>query len=526
MHPRFSMFGPILAAAAAVSLIGASHAQPTFGKPKPAPRPDTDAPSRPSGGNPSTEDDILGSTGNPAAPGWNEWRDTDPERLAPSADATPGQAYAWKSREGLRYTWTLPKDFKKGEGYDLVVLCHPDHADFRWGTLNHPAPATAGERGFRPTDIVVGIDGTSANERNPDSRKFAVEPETIIQFRDLVLEISRTFPVNGIYFYGMGGGGEFVQCFAAAFPALADGVVVHGCAAPYDCVKKGRTPLVFVHGAKDLIVPLHVGFEARRAYAEAEHTNVRLRILQSFNDFPNPVRASECLDWVKAMRTENPELVLASVRAMLKPKRPDEYEYRTAVWFGAARVALDRLVGEGDNPIKSVPPEVAAAAAAMIEQIEAEGAKHLIALRPQINGAGLTAQSLDGKPWLGHLIAMREDFRGVKCVDEFMTLIGYDELVTTHNDAALGFVEVWAPDGDNAAAFEEAVDVIQRCWLSQFLPLDVGPRMRYFARKADELKLPADAMEKYEYFQNWDKGWKDGLDAYEMIWRNWEGPAT
>jgi pimeloyl-ACP methyl ester carboxylesterase len=523
MQPRRLKLAPVLAAAAALPLCGVLHAQPTFGKPKPRPRPETETPANPGADTPSTETDLLGSTGNPAAPGWNEWRDTDPERLAPSSDATPGKAYAWKSKEGLRYTWTLPKDYKKGEGYDLVVLCHPNRADFRWGTLNHPAPATAGERGFRPTDIVIGIDGTSANERNPDIRTFEPEPASIIQFRDLVLEVSRTFPVDRIYLYGMGGGGEFVQCFAAAFPALTDGIVVHGCSAPPDCVKKGRTPLVLIHGAKDLLIPLNVSFDARRAYTDAEHTNVRLRILQSFNDFPNPVRASECLDWVKAMRTDDADQLLASVRSMLTPKRPDEYEYRTAVWFGAAREALGRLIGEGENPIKDASAEDAATAKALIDKIEAEGEKHIAVLRPMINSAGLSAQALDGKPWLGHLIAMREDFRGVKSVDAFMTSIGYDELLAAHDDAALGFVESWAPDGDAATAFDEAVSVIQRCWLSQFLPIDIGPRMRFFARKADELKFPPDSMEKYEYFQNWEKGWKDGLDAYEVMWRKWEG---
>lgn len=524
MHPRCRSLGFILAAGAAACLVGAAHAQPTFGKPRPKPRPAEEAPEKPDPGAPTPEQEILGSTGNPAAPGWKEWRDTDPERLAPTADATPGKPYAWKSREGLRYTWTLPKDFKKGEGYDLVVLCHPNRADFRWGTLNHPAPATAGERGFRPGDIVVGIDGTTANDHNPDIRTFEPTPESVVQFRDLVLEISRTFPVNRIYFYGMGGGGEFVQCFAAAFPALTDGIVVHGCSAPFDCVKKGRTPLVLMHGAKDLIVPLSVSFEARRAYADAEHTNVRLRVLQSFNDFPNPVRASECLDWVKAMRTDDAEQLLASVRAMLTPKRPDEYEYRSAVWFGAAREALGRLIGEGENPIKEVPDDAAAAARALIGKIEAEGQRHIDVLRPMINAAGLAAQSLDGKPWLGHLIAMREDFRGVKCVDEFFASIGYDELAASHDSAAAGLIESWSPDGDGAAAFDDAVNAIQKCWLSQLLPIDIGPRMRFFARKADELKLAPDAMEKYEYFQNWEKGWKDGLEAYESLWRKWEGP--
>jgi len=513
---------PFAVAAAALLLAAAPVvAQPSFGKPRPKPAPSTPevAPSAP-----AAEDALLHSTANPAAPGWKEWQDTDPQRLAPSSDAAPGTPFAWKTREGLRFTWTLPQNYKKGEAYDLVILCHPNRADFRWGTLNHPAPATAKDRAFRPGDIVVSIDGTTAADRNPDLRTFETTTNSIIQFRDLVLEISRTFPVNRIYLYGMGGGGTFVQCFASNFPALADGVVAHGCGASAECIKKGNTPLVLIHGAKDLMVPLYISFEARSAYLEADHKNVRLRILQSFNDFPNPVRASEGLDWVKAMRTDDPQQALDSIRAMLTPKRADEYEYRTVVWFGAARQALSRLIGEGEQPIKSVSAEIAAAAQSLIEKIEAEGEKHIAVLRPQINPAGLAETALDGRPWLGHLIALREDFRGVHSVETFVSSIGYDDLLTAHDDVALGFAGSWTPDGDAKFAFEEAADVIQRCWLSQFLPMGIGPRMRFFARKADELKLAPDALEKFEYFQNWEKGWKDGLAAYESLWRKWEAP--
>ena len=512
----------VAAVGAAVSVhAAATAAQPTFGKPKARPAEKQDTPGERT---PAAEDDVLGSTGNPSAPGWSEWRDTDPERGAPSADAEPGKPYAWKTREGIRYTWTLPTDFKKGEGYDLVVLCHPDRADFRWGIMNHPAPATAGERGFRPRDIVVGIDGTTAQERIPDSRSFDVEPGSVVQFRDLVLEVSRAFPVNRIYLYGSGGGGRFAQCFASSFPALADGVVAHGCGAISDCVKKGDMPLVLMHGAKDLITPLHVSFDAAREYADAEHENVRVRVLQAFNDFPNPVRASECIDWLKAMRSDDAAEVLAGARAMLTPKKPDEYEYRTAVWFGAAREALGRVVGEGERAIKDAPEEARAEAGALIEKIEAEGARHAAILKGKINPAGLAAQSLDGGAWLGHLVAMREDFRGVKSVEEFAKAIGYDRLAREHEETAIGFTETWSPDGDAASQFEDGADVIQKCWLSQSLPLDFGARMRFWSRKAEEMKIPADALEKYEYVANWEKGWKDGLEAYEAEWRKWPGP--
>ena len=65
---------------------------------------------------------------------------------------------------------------------------------------------------------------------------------------------------------------------------------------------------------------------------------------------------------------------------------------------------------------------------------------------------------------------------------------------------------------------------VLRGWMSPYLRQDSGLRMGGIARKADEIKLAPDAMEKFEYFANWEKGWKSGLDEYEEMWRKWEGP--
>lgn len=511
-----------LICAAALSLaVAPALGQPGFGKPRPRPAPAADpAPQQPAPDEPAQADPLLSSTANPAAPSWREWRDEDPERKAPTADAEPGRAYAWKSRDGLRYTWSLPRDFAKGRGYDLVILCHPDRADFRWGYLNHPAGT--GPRAFRPGEIVIAVDGTSAHERNPDLRTFPTDPDSIVRFRDLVLEVSRVFPTQHIYLYGMGGGGAFAQCFAARFPALADGVVAHGSGVPAECARKGDMPVVLLHGAKDLMQPVNLSRDAARAYAAADHTNVRLRILQSFNDFPNPVRAAECIDYLKAIRTDDAADVLAAARALLTPKPPDEYEYRCAVWFGAAREALGRLVGEGSRPIENVPAEIAAQARALIDRVEAEGTRHVAALRTMMAPGPIAEQPLDGKPWLGYLVAMREDFRGVQSVEAFAAEINYDDLADEHHENAASFREVWTPNGDVPEAFDTGVQGVLDAWLSDSLPLDIGSRLRFWSRRADEHKLPADALEKYEYVANWEKGWKSGLDTYETEWRKWK----
>ena len=140
-----------------------------------------------------------------------EWLESDPPRHAPAPDLTPGATYAWRSSEGLRFSYTVPIDFKPDDGADLVIICHPRNSDFRWGMGNHLSLKAAEERGsarlaFRPTNIVVSLDGINADPAHPKQRWFACDVASAVRFRDFVLELTRTFPARRLYLYGMGGG--------------------------------------------------------------------------------------------------------------------------------------------------------------------------------------------------------------------------------------------------------------------------------------------------------------------------------
>ena len=197
---------------AALLLTAPGMAQPTFGGPRPKPKPGPD-----------------GKPVEPAKPGKTpapevtqppeEWSQDDAElRKDPTAEgAKPGEWYCWKTTDGLRYAWSLPIKYEPGKGYDIVVMMHPERMDFRWGPSNH----LRADDGFRPDCICVSVDGMAANAKRPELRSFESTPENCVRFRDVLLEFTRNFPMRHMILYGEGGGreaGSSRRISRAAFP--------------------------------------------------------------------------------------------------------------------------------------------------------------------------------------------------------------------------------------------------------------------------------------------------------------------
>src|SRR5262249_16797214 len=108
----------------------------------------------------------------------------------------------------------------------------------------------------------------------------------------------------------LSGGGMFATAFSAAFPALGDGLILHACGVIPQAAVNPSVPIVFLHGAKDASPPLSDAVAAREAYARVKHPCVRLRVMRGFNDFPNPVRVSETIDFLDGMRDDEAAEVL------------------------------------------------------------------------------------------------------------------------------------------------------------------------------------------------------------------------
>jgi hypothetical protein len=547
---------------------GVAPGQPTFGRPKPTKKdkPETPKQTEPAPAQPDDASDIpeqvkpdMPAEKSPmfepdasksnfvASP--EEWLDTDPPRAKPGADLTPGATFAWRSADGLRFTYTIPANYKAGEAYDVVVICHPHNNDFRWGMANHLSLKAAEERGslrlaFRPNNVVVSVDGIGADARHPKTRYFPCDGASAVRFRDFMLELTRVLPARRFYLYGAGGGdgevggggGQFVMHFAATFPALADGVIAYGTNAPPGEIGRCNVPTVIMHGVKNGLVPFADAVKVYDANIAAENKLVRLRALRSFNDYPNPVRVSECIDWLNAVRTDDAKEALASVESMLTPKGGDEYDYVCPVWYAGAREILGRILGEpgtmtGEAPLEGksgASPEVRTRGEEIVRLLDAEAKANVEALRVWIP-TGKTAEDLvlDAQPWLGHLIAARDDFRGVAPMEKFASEIRYDETLAAHKAAAEAFLADWLTR-DDAENFAMAGEVLPRCFLLEWLPVNLPTKMKSWKKKQQtgELEVSAEALEGYENVLNWDEGYRKGLDGYQKIWRKWRFEAA
>ncbi|MFN7021539.1 MAG: hypothetical protein ACK4WH_09460 [Phycisphaerales bacterium] len=569
MRPR-----TLAALLAALPLALGANAQPTFGPPKPdkrqrrqpsppppAPTPAPDDPDGPPQPEPSA-DDLF-------APSPEAWLDTDPPRKAPARDVEPGRTYAWRSADGLRFAYTVPTTYRPDSttGYDIIVVCHPAGADFRWGVANHAhananakAPATDPARLFRPDCLVICPDGPGSDPRRAERRFFPNSGAGLVRFRDFLLEVTRTMPGRRIFLYGFGpgveaeadggsvggvsgggggGGGHFAVAFATQFPALADGVVAYGCGQPVGhTVRRCGVPIVFVHGVKNGLIPFASAVRALDEHRAAGNRLVRLRALRAYNDFPNPVRVAESIDYLIGVRTDDPAEALARAEALLKPKPVDEYDYAAPVWFAGARELLGRILSEpgpltGEAPFEdhATPSSgVQSRARELVKLIDAEAARHVAALRQALPPGCSTASEfyLDGGPWLGHLIAARDDFRGVKPMEDFARAMALEAAIENHKAAAAELLDHWSPRDDEVESFRAAVTWIPNCFLAETLPLELPARMKAWRRKAlgAELDLDAESLEGYELVANWDEGYRKGLEAYETLWRRWRFPPA
>lgn len=542
-------------------------AQPTFGRPKPTKKKPGAAPGdrvpvdEPGETDPLSVPDEADAPspmfepgeaeGAKFVPSPEEWVETDPPRQAPVANLEPGRTYAWRSTDGLRFTYTIPVGYRADDsrGYDVVIICHPRGDDFRWGTANHLSAHAAAERGnprlaFRPNNIVVSVDGVGADPSRPKVRSFPDTAASLVRFRDFVLQLTRSLPARRFYLYGFGGGvgeasdgsgGRFVLAFARQFPALADGVIAYGSGRVEELAGRVNVPVVLMHGVKNGMVPFADALALHEDYVEEGSKLVRLRPLRAFNDYPNPVRVSECIDWLTGARTDDPAEALAAVEAMLTPKGGDEYDYVSPVWYAGAREILARILDEqtplaGEAPFegeKAPSEELKVRARAIVQRIDDEARRHIDALRPAISG-GRTADDLplDGGAWLGHLIAARDDFRGVAPMEDWAKSIKFDEALAAHTLVARDLVDEWAtrPDEEN---FALAAALLPRCYLYEGMPVQLTAKMKSWRRRAQsgELELSAEALEGFENVTNWDDGVRKGLDQYQQLWRSWRFEA-
>lgn len=437
------------------------------------------------------------------------------EKRAPSADAKPHTWFQSESKSGLRYAWMLPKGYDGKTPRNVSVILHGTGGDYRWGPANNQPGV------FRPTDIAVSVDGTSPNG---DSRLFLGEKKDADIFATFLGEMRAAFVVSNVFLYGHSQGGFFVVYFAGEHPDLVSGVVAHSSGSwigskTTPSVKK--VAIAFMHGTLDPVVPYRQSPGARDAYAKAGFKLLLLRRLENWNHWPNAVRATECLDWCEGMTTADPAAALDAAKRILRVKKTDEYQWRTVVSFAAARDVLRRFEAKSTAPLANVTPRIAAEAAQWTKSVEDHGAKHVKVLEKDV----ATRKALvPGGEWLGHLVSLREDFRGVDSVEAYIKRIGFDEELANQQRAAAEIASVSLDANDAKKSFETVVTKINEAFLAEGFPAQLSAKMDEWKGQADKLGVGQKSLEKFAGFDAWKKGWTKGLEQYASVWKEWKGP--
>lgn len=437
----------------------------------------------------------------------------DPEQKAPFAGAKPLEVLAWKSKAGLRYTWVLPKDYDGKTPRNLTVILHGTGLDYRWGHGNNKPGV------FRPDDVVVSVDGTSPGQG--ESRLFLGEPKDAAAFAEFLAEMRTTFVVDRVFLYGHSQGGFFVVYYAGERPETVAGVVAHASGAwnwsKMPAAAK-KVAIAFMHGSSDPVVAYGQSPGSRDVYADKGFELLHLRRLDGYNHLPNAVRATETLDWCQGMTAATPEEALACALRLLTAKPADEYQWETVPGFAGARDVLRRLAGQGPAPFKSVADDVAASAKRWTAAIESHAALHVAKLEKALGKKGELV--IDAKPPLGHLIPLREDFRGVDAVETFVKSSGFDKRVAAQAKEMKTFWEAWSSSKPPEEVARAVLEALAKCCLLDAFPAELGEKLD--AWKGQGLKLGGKLT--FANYDAWSAAWRDGRKDYAKLWREWKGP--
>lgn len=424
--------------------------------------------------------------------------------------------------EFLKYTWSLPEGFD-GSARDVVIILPGTGLDHRWG------PRVYEHATWRPGDIVISIDGT--RELVVGGRTFGKDARDATIFRDATLEIIRAFPTRRIYLYGHNEGAFFTLLAATSFPRLYNGIVVHG-GGLWNSTRVGPSPrgvpICFLHGTEDQVAPYLWAVDARDELVKNGFRIVGLRRVYGHKHEPEPGEASACIDFVMGMTTDKPEEAIELARRMLSSQNG-----RTPM-FGLADAVLARLELSADKEawprgFKEISEDAKREGAGVRLQIQTLGLRHAGALRAQIKDAqGLRQPLLEmdtpTPAWIGHLLAAREDWRGVEAIEALAADLKLDEVLAEHDAAARVLMEALATQ-EPKDALAVIRQQIGKCALFEPLPKNLLAIIEAWADEAEMLKLKPEDVQATVLVRQLLTARLRGLEAYRQLNASWAPDA-
>lgn len=218
------------------------------------------------------------------------------------------------------------------------------------------------------------------------------------------------------------------------------------------------------------------------------------------------------------MTTSDPVATFQAAEEILRTKKPDVYRWETTVDYSAAWELLERL--ESGRGFDGVPRAILSRVRVEKKRVESAASEHVREIAKHLSRSKLT---LDGRPWLGHLVSLREDFRGVDVVEKLADGISYDELLANQKDAVKRLLEAWyRKDASPAEIFRAVNAELPKAFLYEGFPPELETKMSEWREKAKDLELTQEDLAACERgFVLWKKGWDDGIAEYRKIWKKW-----
>ena len=412
-----------------------------------------------------------------------------------------GKLYEWKSDDGLAYRYFVPKDYDPKKGANLTFILHGSNLSRTWGFANHPAGK------FRPHDIVVSPDGTTANGRG--GFNLLGKPADAKRLHALQQELKGIFKIKATFLYGHSQGSFFALYYAGEYPDDVQGVVAHA-SGVWTWTKLGdaghKQAIVLMHGTQDPVVPYAQSVGGYDAYAEKKYPVLRLRSLENWNHWPAELNGkvphtSQQLAWVEGMTCADPERVKACFDFLADVKVREKHDHAAAYTLAKRIVAMD-----------GAPDALKKRAQAAMNAVNDLAAAHVAALK----GARLDAYA--AKPWVGHLPVFLRGFMDVPARDEYAREHG-DALARHREEAVKNLRQYYQllRQGSEAEAFVAGVAAVRtgflhyECADKKFLE-----RMAELRKQAKKLKIPKDAIKAYDaILPAYTKAQAEGLRAYE-----------
>ncbi len=442
----------------------------------------------------------------------------------------------------IRYQVRLPEGFEASKPTTLLVVLHPQGKTVDWTFATYDA------KSFRTRDVVIAMESTTITDDG--ERVFAPRTQDAVPMRDALLDFSRAYPTAKIILVGHEDAGRFVLAFAAGFPRLIDGVVAVRSGMLDRTPTRGGVsglPVVFVHSPKDAGVAYVMSVDARDAFRKDEHPTATLR-RGSATDAKVVGEAegvSDAVEYIQGITARTPGEALLACERLLRPRSLDELQRSdSGIPFGMAREILRRFEAEkpkedakqepekredGMIPppkfdvtrkFKDLPDEERKRAFELSVKIEQHAQQHARVIRQAVQSSGgikLGASSA----WIGHVSALREDFRGVESIEELVKELRIDEQYEAARDSGDVIRSAFAEEKPPEQVFRAVVEQLPSALLDDALPAGMEKAMTDWAKDSERAGIDAELLKAFESVKVYFDCRRAGLKTYHGLLAGW-----